>query len=263
IGQWTYRHLKARKAAIIASDSVGPLELMMAWARAFEESGGKIVQEIYPPLGTADMAPWVAKLRQDVDVIGVQTVGADGVRFVKQFQEYGLKGKIPVVDASVGVSEISLLPTAGEAAVGVYNSQPYQYTVDTPRNRKFVQAFRAKFGRDPGSPAAFTYAAMAALDAAVNATGGHIEDSARFLEALGRARGAGMDPTRGGPARAARVAQQSLRTRRQASGALRERFEPWIDLADEHLHTLDGLLVVEESRLPHDEQMAEATDVVV
>jgi branched-chain amino acid transport system substrate-binding protein len=184
IGQWTYRHLKARRAAIIASDSVGPLELMMAWARAFEEAGGKVVQEIYPPLGTADMAPWVAKLRHDVDVIGVQTVGADGVRFVKQFQEYGLKGKIPLVDASVGVSEISLLPTAGEAAVGVYNSQPYQYTVDTPRNRKFVQAFRSKFGRDPGSPAAFTYAAMAAIDQAVNATGGNIEDSARFLEAL-------------------------------------------------------------------------------
>src|SRR2546425_7290649 len=157
---------------------------MMAWARAFEEAGGKVVQEIYPPLGTADMAPWVAKLRHDVDVIGVQTVGADGVRFVKQFQEYGLKGKIPLVDASVGVSEISLLPTAGEAAVGVYNSQPYQYTVDTPRNRKFVQAFRSKFGRDPGSPAAFTYAAMAAIDQAVNATGGNIEDSARFLEAL-------------------------------------------------------------------------------
>ncbi|HKX08830.1 MAG TPA: ABC transporter substrate-binding protein [Stellaceae bacterium] len=156
IGQWTVRHLKARKAAIIASDSVGPLELIMAWARAFEESGGKIVHEIYPPLGTADMAPWVAKLRQDVDVIGVQTVGVDGVRFVKQFQEYGLKGKIPLVDASVGVSEISLLPAAGDAAVGVYNSQPYQYTIDTPRNRKFVQAFRAKFGRDPGSPAAFT-----------------------------------------------------------------------------------------------------------
>src|SRR6267142_600873 len=186
IGQWTYRQLKARKAAIIASDSVGPLELMMAWARAFEESGGKVVQEIYPPLGTADMAPWVAKLRQDVDVIGVQTVGADGVRFVKQFQEYGMKGKIPVVDASVGVSEISLLPAAGDAAVGVYNSQPYQYTIDTPRNRKFVQAFRSKFGRDPGSPAAFTYAAMAAIDQAIGATDGHIEDSARFIEALRR-----------------------------------------------------------------------------
>src|SRR3989441_7352045 len=157
---------------------------MMAGARASEDWGGRIAKGISPPLGTADLAPWVPNLRHDVDVIGVQTVGADGVRFVKQFQEYGLKGKIPLVDASVGVSEISLLPTAGEAAVGVYNSQPYQYTVDTPRNRKFVQAFRSKFGRDPGSPAAFTYAAMAAIDQAVNATGGNIEDSARFVEAL-------------------------------------------------------------------------------
>src|SRR5256712_5139340 len=120
IGQWTYRHLKARRAAIIASDSVGPLELMMAWARAFEESGGKIVQEFYPPLRTADMAPWVAKLRQDVDVIGVPTGGADGVRFGKQFQEYGLKDKIPVVGASVGDSEISRLHTSGAAGADPY-----------------------------------------------------------------------------------------------------------------------------------------------
>jgi len=182
--QWTYRTLKARRASIIASDSVGPIENIMAWARSFEEAGGKVVQEIYAPLGTADFAPYIAQLRRDVDVIGVQTVGADGVRFVKQFQEYGLKGKIPLVDASVGFSEISLLPAAGDAAVGGYNSQPYQYTLDTPRNRKFVQAFRSKFSRDPGAPAAFTYAAMAAIDQAVKATGGNIEDSAKFVEAL-------------------------------------------------------------------------------
>jgi len=182
--QWTYRTLKARRASIIASDSVGPIENIMAWARGFEEAGGKVVQEIYAPLGTADFAPYVAQLRRDVDVIGVQTVGADGVRFVKQFHEYGLKGKIPLVDASVGFSDLSLLPAAGDAAVGGYNSQPYQYTLDTPRNRKFVQAFRAKWSRDPGSPAAFTYAAMAAIDQAVKATGGNIEDSPRFLEAL-------------------------------------------------------------------------------
>jgi len=182
--QWTYRTLKARRASIIASDSVGPIENIMAWARSFEEAGGKVVQEIYAPLGTADFAPYVAQLRRDVDVIGVQTVGADGVRFVKQFQEYGLKGKIPLVDASVGFSEISLLPAAGDAAVGGYNSQPYQYTLDTPRNRKFVQAFRSRFSRDPGAPAAFTYAALAAIDQALKATGGNIEDSARFVEAL-------------------------------------------------------------------------------
>lgn len=184
IAQWAFRKLNARRAAIIASDSVGPLELILAWARAFEDAGGKVVQEVYPPLGTADFAPYIAQLRRDVDVIGVQTVGADGVRFVKQFQEYGLKGKLPLVDAAVGISDLSLLPAAGEAAVGAYNSQPYQYTLDTPKNRKFVQAFHAKYGRDPGAPAEFTYVAMAALDQAVTATGGNIEDSARFTEAL-------------------------------------------------------------------------------
>ncbi|HEV8441313.1 MAG TPA: ABC transporter substrate-binding protein [Methylomirabilota bacterium] len=183
-GQWAYRNLKARRAAIIASDSVGPLEIIMSWARAFEEAGGKVVQEIYAPLGTADFAPYVTQLRQDVDVIGVQTVGADGVRFVRQFQEYGLKGKIPLVDAAVGFTDISLLAGAGEAAVGAYNSQPYQYTLDTPKNKKFVQAFRAKYRRDPGAPAEFTYVAMAAIDQAVKATGGNIEDQSRFLEAL-------------------------------------------------------------------------------
>ena len=186
IAQWAYRTLKARRASIIASDSVGPIENIMAWARGFEEAGGKVVQEVYAPLGTADFAPYIAQLRRDVDVIGVQAVGADGVRFVKQFQEYGLKGKIPLVDASVGFSDLSLLPAAGEAAVGGYNSQPYQYTLDTPRNRKFVQAFRTKYGRDPGSPAAFTYLAMAAIDQAAKATGGHVEDPARFAEALGK-----------------------------------------------------------------------------
>src|SRR5205814_8918589 len=119
-----------------------------------------------------------------VDVIGVQVVGADGVRFVKQYEEYGLKGKIPLVDASVGFTDISLLPAAGEAAVGAYNSQPYQYTLDTPRNKKFVQAFRAKFGRDPGAPAVFTYSALLALDQAAKAIGGKVEDAPRFIEAL-------------------------------------------------------------------------------
>src|SRR5262249_13215583 len=37
----------------------------------------------------------------------------------------------------------------------------------------------------------------------------------------------------------------------------------WIPLAREHLNALHGLVVVEEPRLPHDEQMAKTADVVV
>jgi branched-chain amino acid transport system substrate-binding protein len=36
--QWTYRSLKARRASIIASDSVGPIENLIRWERGFEEA---------------------------------------------------------------------------------------------------------------------------------------------------------------------------------------------------------------------------------
>src|SRR5262245_37785768 len=47
------------------------------------------------------------------------------------------------------------------------------------------------------------------------------------------------------------------------SSSLRERLESRIDLANEHLHALDGLVVVQEPGLAHDQEMPEAADVVV
>src|SRR5919108_1834158 len=66
----------------------------------------------------------------------------------------------------------------------MYVSQPYVYTIDTPTNQKFVQAFRAKYGRDPGISAESTYVALAAIHQALKATGGNIEDKPKFLGAL-------------------------------------------------------------------------------
>jgi branched-chain amino acid transport system substrate-binding protein len=66
----------------------------------------------------------------------------------------------------------------------MYASQPYVYTIDNPQNRKFVQAFHAKYERDPGGPGEATYVALAAIHQALTATGGNIEDKPKFLEAL-------------------------------------------------------------------------------
>ena len=68
----------------------------------------------------------------------------------------------------------------------MYASQPYVHTIDNPRNQKFVQAFRAKYGRDPGPPGEATYVALATIQQALTATGGNIEDKPKFLEALRR-----------------------------------------------------------------------------
>src|SRR2546428_1386291 len=57
IGQWTYRHLKARRAAVNAPDNGGPPQPVVAWGPPLEEAGGKGGQEKYPPPGTAGNAP--------------------------------------------------------------------------------------------------------------------------------------------------------------------------------------------------------------
>jgi len=184
LAQFVYNKLNARTATVIAGDTVGTIELVMAFARAFEAAGGKVVQEIYAPIGTTDFGPFIGRLRRDVDVIATLVPGADGIRFIKQYEEFGLKGKIQVVDTAPGITDLPLLPSSGPSAQGMYVSQPYVYTLDTPTNHKFVQAFRAKYGRDPGISAEATYVALAALHQALQATGGNIEDKPKFLQAL-------------------------------------------------------------------------------
>ena len=186
LAKFTYDKLKARTATVIAGDTVGTIELVMGFARAFEEAGGKVVQELYAPIGTTDFGPFIGRIRRDVDVVAALVAGADGIRFIKQYEEFGLKGKIQVVDTAPGITDISLLPSSGPSALGMYASQPYVYTIDNPKNQKFVQAFRAKYGRDPGGPGEATYVALAAIHQALTATGGNIEDKAKFLEALRR-----------------------------------------------------------------------------
>jgi branched-chain amino acid transport system substrate-binding protein len=51
LAKFTYDKLQARTATVIAADTVGTIELVMAFARAFEEAGGKVVQELYAPRG--------------------------------------------------------------------------------------------------------------------------------------------------------------------------------------------------------------------
>jgi branched-chain amino acid transport system substrate-binding protein len=66
----------------------------------------------------------------------------------------------------------------------MYVAQAYVFAIETPTNQKFVQAFRAKTGRDPGGAAEHTYVALAAVHQALKAIDGNLEDTAKFLEAL-------------------------------------------------------------------------------
>ena len=53
------------------------------------------MQKLWPPFGTTDFAPYITGLKRDVDAVYAAGAGNDALRFVRQYADAGLKGRIP------------------------------------------------------------------------------------------------------------------------------------------------------------------------
>ncbi len=159
---------------------IGPLA---AFQRTFEESGGKIVQKLWPPLNVPDYGSYIAQIKGNVDAVYAGFAGANGFRFLKQYNEYGMKAKIPVLGSATTVDE-GILKNMGEEAVGVISTAWYSATIDTPDNRKFVAAVNKEYNADPGYYTTGAYSSGLMLEQALRAVSGKIEDKDAFMKAL-------------------------------------------------------------------------------
>ncbi|MBI4014151.1 MAG: ABC transporter substrate-binding protein [Candidatus Rokubacteria bacterium] len=182
-GKWVYDNLGYRKIAMIGYDFAFGWEVAAGFHRTFEEAGGQVVQKLWPPLGTADFGPYLAQLRRDVDAIYAVFSGADALRFAKQYGDVGLKGRLPLIGGGTFTDE-HVLRTMGDEALGIVTALHYSAALATPANRKFAQAYEAKYKQIPSYYSEGTYVAGIALKAALEATGGDVENVDRFLSAL-------------------------------------------------------------------------------
>lgn len=184
-GKWVYDNLKYKRVAVIAYDFAFGWEVVAGFQRTFEEAGGQVVQKLWPPLGTADFAPYISQLKRDVDAIYAQFSGADALRFGKQFAEAGLKERLPLIGGGTFVDE-HVLRVQGDEVLGVITALHYSAALQTPANKKFAAAYEAKYKQIPSYYSEGTYVAGVALKAALEATGGDIENVDKFLAALRR-----------------------------------------------------------------------------
>jgi ABC-type branched-subunit amino acid transport system substrate-binding protein len=128
-------------------------ELFVAEAK---KVGIEIVGNDYAPLGNRDYSVIVDKMaKSDADGIAVMVTGNDAVTFLKQSGQVGLN-KTKVQFGPV-LQDETLAAAVGPAAVGVYSGVRYHFTVDNPANKKFVEAYRAKYNEWPSSFAGEAY----------------------------------------------------------------------------------------------------------
>ena len=177
------KELKWRRMAVIADDLAYGHEMLAGFQRVFEENGGKVVQKLFSPLTVADYGTYLAQLKTNVDGIFLGFAGSNGFRFLRQFNEYGLRGKINVVGGMTALDE-AVLRNMGDEALGVRTACWYSAELANPINRKFAADFRKEHKYDPGFYAAATYVNAAVLETALTAINGRIEDKPALMKAL-------------------------------------------------------------------------------
>jgi branched-chain amino acid transport system substrate-binding protein len=183
LGDYAAKSLGYKNVAIIAEDFTYGHEGAGGFHLAFEAAGGKIVQKLWPPLNTPEYAPYLAQIKSDVDAIYMGFAGSNPVRFLKQFNDFGLKGKVAVLGNTTSTDE-GILRVMGDEAVGVYTAGWYAAGLETPDNKKFVTSINAAYKRDPGFYTAGPYTALLIIEEALKTNRGNTDDPPAFLKAL-------------------------------------------------------------------------------
>ena len=157
-GEWACEQGYKRIAAIGADYAFGH-EVVGGFQKAFEACGGRIVQKIWPPLGTIDFGPFIPTLKKDVDAIFTLMVGPMSLQFPKQLAAAGIKK--PVLGGGTSYDEF-VLPSMGDEVIGHVSALQYSAALETPRNAAFVKKYREKYGKVPSyySEANYTTAQM-------------------------------------------------------------------------------------------------------
>lgn len=144
---------------------------------------GQVLDEVYTQVNQPDYAAEIAQATAaKPDAIYVFYPGGMGINFVRQYQQAGLLGRIPLL--STATIDGTTLPALKDAAVGAITASPYSPDLNNPQNKKFVADFQKKYARVPSWFAAQSYDAAQLLDSALRKVKGNLSNKEAFRAAL-------------------------------------------------------------------------------
>jgi branched-chain amino acid transport system substrate-binding protein len=182
-GEWAYDE-GYRNVLTIGYDFAFGYEGVGGFVNTFTDKGGKIVKQLWPPLGTQDYSSYVAQIKQaNPDAVFAFLSGADDVRFFKAYQDFGLLGKTPLLGGET-VTDQSVLQNLGAAAVGLVTSGHWAEGRDDPATKEFVDAYYAKYNKYPSYYSVNMYSAAKGIAETIQSMNGDISDQEAFIKAM-------------------------------------------------------------------------------
>ena len=184
MAKWVYKNTPYRNVVLSSADWAAGHDSMDGFKAGFQEAGGKVIKEVYPKMGTMDFAPFLSVIdAKGADAVYTFYTGTDAVRFVQQYEEFGLKKRLPLFGHNV-LADDPYLASIGDSALGIISVGHYSATLDTPRNRAFVKAYSAKYGESPSRYAEYGYTAANVMSAATEALKGEVDNPSRVAQEI-------------------------------------------------------------------------------
>ncbi|WP_288478754.1 urea ABC transporter substrate-binding protein [uncultured Pseudomonas sp.] len=146
---WLAKEKGAKTFYLVGSDYIWPRTSMKIARKHIENVlHGEVVGEEYYPLGGTQFGSLTNKIKlKKPDVVFAAVVGGSNVAFYKQLKAAGITSAKQNL-LTLSVTEDEMLGIGGENMAGFYSSMKYFQTLDNPNNKAFVEAFKAKYGKD-------------------------------------------------------------------------------------------------------------------
>jgi branched-chain amino acid transport system substrate-binding protein len=182
-GKWAYDQ-GYRTAVTICPDYAFGHESCGGFVHTFAQAGGRVLAQLWNPLNTQDFSTYANQIRKlNPSVLFVTETGGDAPRFVAAFQEFGLKGKIPLL-GNATLTEQAVLRSMGPAAEGLRSFGWFAEGRKSPATEKFVADYTAKYGVLPSLYSAGSYVSADWIAKALERRNGNAGDAKAFVQAV-------------------------------------------------------------------------------
>jgi urea transport system substrate-binding protein len=147
---WLLKTYPGKPFFLVGSDYVFPQTANSIIKAQLAAKGGKVVGEEYIKLGDNEVSAVIAKIKTALPNGGIiynSLNGSTNVAFFKALQGAGMTAeKYPSMSVSIAEEEVKAI--GPQYLKGHFAAWNYFQTVDTPASKKFVEAFKAKYGAD-------------------------------------------------------------------------------------------------------------------
>lgn len=169
--EWVIDKQGAKSVFILARNDNYGQSLADAFEETVKRRAAKLAGRIAYEPTTMDFKPLLARIVEaKPDFVSILGFYTDTGLIVKQMGELGIKVAV-FANTSPAIPQFRSI--AGPASEGAYGALYYLAgSIDTPEGKRFLEAWRAQFKRDPTQYEAMGYDVMSVLAAALKRAGG-------------------------------------------------------------------------------------------